>query len=139
MPMMALVVDDSMLIRYTVCRYLEERGYSVESATNGAEALELLTRIQPDLIVTDLVMPKMSGRELITALKSKPETARVPIVIVAARSSDPESEKRANYIIYKDIDIESQIAKALDELTGKNCTSLNREVARLSELQSRLR
>ncbi len=139
MPAIALVVDDSMLIRYTVCRYLEERGYAVESATNGAEALEVLSVVQPDLIVTDLVMPKMSGQELITELKSRPETARVPIVIVAARSSGPETEKRANYVIYKDIDIESQMAKALDELTGKNCTSLNREVARLSELQSRLR
>jgi CheY-like chemotaxis protein len=116
----ALVVDDSMLIRYTVCRFLEERGFTVESATNGAEALEVLARIKPDLIVTDMQMPKMSGSELITALKSKSETAAIPIIIVASRSSGfDESEKRANFAIYKDIDTEAQLAKALDAVLGK--------------------
>ena len=120
MAILALVVDDSMLIRYTVCRFLEERGYAVESATNGAEALEILGRVQPDLIFTDMQMPKMSGSELITALKSKPETAQLPIIIVAGRASGfAESEQRANYIIYKDIDIDTQLAKALDAVAGK--------------------
>lgn len=114
MSKLALVVDDSMLIRYTVSRFLEERGFAVESATNGVEALEVLSRIQPDLIFTDMQMPKMSGSELITSLKDKPETAKVPIIIVAGRASGfDESEKRADFIIYKDIDIEAQLAKAL--------------------------
>ncbi len=73
MTAVALVVDDSMLIRYTVCRFLEQRGFAVESATNGVEALEILERVQPDLIVTDMQMPKMSGSELITALKKQAE------------------------------------------------------------------
>ena len=72
MPAVALVVDDSMLIRYTVCRSLEERGFAVESATNGVEALQILERVHPDVIVTDMQMPKMSGGELITALKKNP-------------------------------------------------------------------
>jgi len=118
--MLALVVDDSMLIRYSVCRFLEKRGFTVDSATNGAEALAVLGRSQPDLIFTDMQMPTMSGTELITALKSKPETAKVPIIIVAARSSAfTESEKRADFVIYKDIDIDTQLAKALDELSGR--------------------
>jgi CheY-like chemotaxis protein len=121
MSTLALVVDDSMLIRYTVCRYLEDRGFAVESATNGEEALEVLSRVKPDLIFTDMQMPKMSGSELITALKSKPETAAVPIIIVAGRGSGlTESEKRGNFVIYKDIDIETQIAKALDQVMGKS-------------------
>ena len=120
MPAVALVVDDSMLMRYTVCRFLEERGYAVESATNGLEAVEVLGRVKPDLVVTDMQMPKMSGSELISVLKAKPETAAVPIIIVAGRSSGfVESEKRANFIIYKDIDIEGQLAKALAALPGK--------------------
>jgi CheY-like chemotaxis protein len=117
----ALVVDDSMLIRYTVCRFLEERGFTVESATNGVEALQILTHLQPDLVVTDMQMPKMSGPELITALKSKPETAKIPIIIVASRASGfDESEKRANFAIYKDIDIEAQLEKALEALPYKS-------------------
>jgi CheY-like chemotaxis protein len=119
MPSIALVVDDSMLIRYTVCRFLEERGFTVESATNGVEALQVLSRVRPDLIVTDMQMPQMSGSELITALKAKPETAKIPIIIVAGRGSGfDESEKRVDFAIYKDIDIESQLEKALSAVLG---------------------
>jgi CheY-like chemotaxis protein len=121
MSLMALVVDDSMLIRHTVCRFLEERGFSVESATNGQEALEILKRVQPDIVVTDMQMPKMSGGELITALKGQPATANIPIVIVAGKQSGfDKKEKRANFAIFKDIDIESQLAKALQAVLGKS-------------------
>jgi CheY-like chemotaxis protein len=120
MPAVALVVDDSMLIRYTVCRFLEERGFAVESATNGVEALQILERVRPDLVVTDMQMPKMSGSELITALKKNPETAKIPIIIVAGRASGfNEKEKRANFAIYKDIDIQGQLEKALEAVMGK--------------------
>jgi CheY-like chemotaxis protein len=120
MPAVALVVDDSMLIRYTVCRALEERGFAVESATNGLEALQILTRVRPELIVTDMDMPKMSGSELITAVKKDPQTADIPIIIVAGRGSGfNENEKRANFAIYKDIDIQCQLGKALDTLMEK--------------------
>jgi CheY-like chemotaxis protein len=113
----ALVVDDSMLIRYTVCRFLEERGFKVESATNGIEAVEILKRVHPDLIVTDMQMPKMTGSDLITVLKGKPETANIPIIIVAGRASGfDETEKRADFSIYKDIDLQGQLEKALDSV-----------------------
>jgi twitching motility two-component system response regulator PilH len=120
MPAVALVVDDSMLIRYTVCRSLEERGFVVESATNGVEAMQILERVRPDLIVTDMQMPKMSGSELITELKKNPSTANIPIIIVAGRASGfDEKEKRADFAIYKDIDIQAQLGKALDAVMGK--------------------
>lgn len=118
---LALVVDDSMLIRHTVCRYLEERGFSVESASNGQEALDMLGCLHPDIIVTDLQMPKMGGTELISALKSKQETATIPVVILAGKKKDgPQSpeEKIANYVIYKDIDIEAQLHKAIMSALG---------------------
>jgi CheY-like chemotaxis protein len=114
MSLVALVVDDSMLIRHTVCRYLEERGFEVESATNGREALDLLAGIQPNLIVTDMQMPVMGGCELITELKSRPETAKIPVVVLSGRQSGFDGkEERAHYCIYKDIDIDSQLEKAL--------------------------
>ena len=112
-----LVVDDSMLIRHTVCRYLEGIGYEVEAATNGQEALDLLQdgSYLPDLIVTDMQMPKVTGSQLITALKEKPATREIPIVILAGKqtSTDGPQETRADYTIYKDIDIEAQLKKAL--------------------------
>jgi CheY-like chemotaxis protein len=120
MPAVALVVDDSMLIRYTVCRFLEERGFQVESATNGLEALQILERVLPELIVTDMQMPKMSGSELISALKKNPQTANIPIIVVAGRASGfDEKENRVNFAIFKDIDIQGQLEKALEAVMGK--------------------
>jgi CheY-like chemotaxis protein len=112
-----------MLIRHTVCRFLEERGYAVESATNGEEALPIVKRIHPDIIITDMQMPKMGGSELITALKSQPETAKIPIVIVAGKNSGTVAEERADFAIFKDIDIESQLEKALDNLLGSRAAN----------------
>lgn len=121
MARVALVVDDSMLIRHTVCRFLEERGYAVESATNGGEALELLKTVLPDIIISDLVMPKMDGREFITKLKAGPHTANIPIVLLVGHrtASDGPDETRANFVIYKDIEIESQLNKCLVSLLGE--------------------
>ena len=118
MPLVALVVDDSMLIRHTVCRYLEERGFTVESATNGQDALEALKRVTPNLIITDMQMPKMSGTELITALKSQAETANIPIVMVCGKSDSEHKEKRADLKIFKDIEIEEQLGNALAKVFG---------------------
>jgi CheY-like chemotaxis protein len=121
---MALVVDDSMLIRHTVCRFLEERGFRVEAATNPVEALETLGNVRPDIIITDMQMPKMSGSEFISALKARPETANIPIVILAGRQSGfSEREKRADYAIFKDIDIESQLQIALSTALGEAAVS----------------
>ena len=57
MSILALVIHDSMLIRHTLGRFLENRGFKVETATDGVAALEILKAITPDLILTDLQMP----------------------------------------------------------------------------------
>src|SRR5262245_30141026 len=112
MSRVALVVDDSMLIRHSVCRFLEARVFIVEAATNGQEAIEILNTVLPDIVITDLQMPKMTGSELITQLKAKAQTANIPVVVLAGRTvSQDTPETRDNFTIYKDIDIEAQIAK----------------------------
>ena len=121
MPALALVVDDSMLIRHTICRFLEERGFSVALASNGREALALLERARPDFIVTDMDMPVMGGTEFITALKERTETAAIPIVIVASRASGlADKESRAEFVIFKDIDIVNQLQRALETLAASS-------------------
>ncbi|MGE5322301.1 MAG: response regulator [Actinomycetota bacterium] len=120
MPKLALVVDDSMLIRHTVCRFLEDKGFRVESATNGMEAMEMLAGIRPDIIVTDLQMPKMDGHELVRALKARPQTSEIPVVILAGKNQTEEpAELAGRYVIYKDIDIVDQLGRALDILLPK--------------------
>lgn len=112
----ALVIDDSMLVRHTVCRYFQDRGFGVDSATNGAEGLEMLRNLTPDIIITDIQMPKMDGSQLITMLKSDPRTARIPVVVLAGRKSVSEKipQVRADYFIFKDIDIETQLQHVLE-------------------------
>ena len=108
-----------MLIRHTVCRFLEERGFAVESATNGLEALEVLRRRIPDIIVTDVNMPKMNGPEFIAALRKDAKTAGIPVIVLAGKSSGPgQHELHGNFSIFKDIDIEDQLAKALQSALG---------------------
>jgi len=115
MAKVALVVDDSMLIRYSLCRYLEARGFTVEAAVNGAEAIEVVSRIHPDLIVTDMRMPKMSGSEFITALKGNEKTARIPVLVVTSKANGTcDADERAEFVIYKDIDVETQMDAALE-------------------------
>lgn len=127
MPDVALVVDDSMVIRHTVSRFLEERGFAVESASNGMEALEILKRVRPALLITDMQMPTMSGSELISVLKSKPETAAIPILILTGRSSGfDSSENRAEFTIFKDIDVQEQLEIAL---TAVACKAAKRQAS----------
>ena len=117
-PKTALVVDDSMLIRHSVCRFLEERSFIVESATNGVEALEVLNSFVPDIIITDLSMPRMGGAELVSRIRQIEIFADIPIIVLAARRSASEmiAERPDGTaaIIFKDIDIEEQLGHALD-------------------------
>src|ERR1700748_2669296 len=117
MPLLALVVDDSMLIRHTVCRSLEKRGFQVETASDGASALEALSSFQPDVIFTDMQMPRLTGQELIDALKTNAKTADIPIVVLAAKPlSGDIPETRAHSVIYKDVNIEEQLKQVLEDL-----------------------
>ena len=115
--MLALVIDDSMIIRHTICRFLETRGFRVETATDGIAALEVLKSIRPDLILTDLQMPKLSGYQLIDALKADAEMAGIPILVLAAKPAlGNPLETRAHTFIYKDMNVEEQLDQALESL-----------------------
>ena len=75
----------------------------------------MLHAVRPDLIITDMQMPQMDGAQFITVLKSNPETAGIPIVVLSGRQSGFDGkEDRAHYCIYKDIDIETQLEKAVE-------------------------
>ena len=117
MSMLALVIDDSMLIRHIVCRFLETRGFKVETAANGIAALEILELTRPNLILTDLQMPQFSGYQLIDALKADEETAGIPILVLAAKPlAEVPLDGRVHTVIYKDLNVEEQLDQALENL-----------------------
>jgi CheY-like chemotaxis protein len=82
-----LVVDDEPNIRFLVRVTLEAAGYEVVEAHHGVAALERAKESRPDLVVTDLMMPVMGGRALIERLRSNPETAAIPILVISANGN----------------------------------------------------
>ena len=105
----------------------------MESATNGEEALPIARRIHPDIIITDMQMPKMNGTELITALKASPKPRTSRSSSWPANRAASSTEKRANFAIFKDIDIEAQLAKALKALLGSRAQSESCREAEVTE------
>ncbi|MBW4669290.1 MAG: response regulator [Cyanomargarita calcarea GSE-NOS-MK-12-04C] len=83
-----LVVEDSPSELELMSHYLKESGYNVIKATGAKEALEKALLEKPDVIVTDVVMPGMSGFELCRYLKKDPNTQKVPIVICSSKNQE---------------------------------------------------
>jgi CheY-like chemotaxis protein len=81
-----LVVDDDANILALQQILFARHGYHVEVATGGMKALELLRHISPDVIVTDMMMPGMSGIELCRQLRSMPHTRHIPIIVFSAKN-----------------------------------------------------
>jgi CheY-like chemotaxis protein len=87
-----LIVDDDPSIRFLLRAILEGEGYSVLEAGNGQAALNAITsEAVPDIVMTDLMMPVMTGAELIVRLRSQASTARIPIVVVSSNAKAVES------------------------------------------------
>ncbi len=83
-----LVVEDTPSEMELMSHYLRESGYSVINAVSAKDALNLAIEQKPDVIVTDVVMPGMSGFELCRSLKKHPATEKVPIVICTSKNQE---------------------------------------------------
>lgn len=80
-----LIVDDVHEIRETLRDCLELRGYEIEVAGSGAEAIKKVPSFQPELIILDLAMPGRSGFEVLNDLKKSPETKNIPVFILSVK------------------------------------------------------
>ncbi|MEW5860305.1 MAG: response regulator [Cyanobacteriota bacterium] len=83
-----LIVDDNISELELISHYLREGGYTVINAIGAKEALSKVSEQKPDVIITDVVMPGMSGFELCRRLKTHPETEKVPIVICSSKDQE---------------------------------------------------
>jgi two-component system alkaline phosphatase synthesis response regulator PhoP len=88
-----LVAEDERDIRELIGFTLRYAGFEVELATNGAEAVEKASQVQPDLIMLDVRMPRMTGYEACRILKENPVTAEIPIVFLSAKGQEVEIEQ----------------------------------------------
>lgn len=80
-----LVCDDEPHVVEGIRFLLRDSNRHIDAATNGREALEAIERAIPDLLITDITMPVMSGLELVAALRAVPATQQLPIIILTAR------------------------------------------------------
>jgi len=83
-----LVVDDDRDVAQTVELALRRRGFKVAMANSGVEALKVLRRYDPDLVILDVLMPGMSGLEVCRRLRSDPKTTTLPIIFLTARGQE---------------------------------------------------
>jgi DNA-binding response OmpR family regulator len=110
-----MVVEDSQVIYQMLKEALEAKGYEVFVVTNGFEALRDLESIHPDLIVTDIMMPKLDGIRLCEAIQNRSETQSIPFIFVSSQF-DERTVKRGRAIGAKFF-----IAKPFEMETLVNC------------------
>ena len=79
-----LIIDDTKDILMVVSRRLQSWGYQPLTASSGEEGLKLAEEQLPDLILLDIMMPKMKGREVCARLKANPKTQRIPVIFLTA-------------------------------------------------------
>lgn len=101
-----LIVDDDEDNRTLVKTILAGQGYRVEGCSGGAEALSFLKTSTPDLVILDLMMPEISGYDVLVHMKQRPETQNIPVIFLTAKC-DPEDVLAG----YKDYGVEYYITK----------------------------
>jgi len=87
-----LVVEDSKFLRATREQILRKAGYLVLTAVDGMEALTIARENLPDLILLDMMLPKLDGPSVLRALKADPITAQIPVVVLTALSQKNEQK-----------------------------------------------
>lgn len=92
MAKLLLVEDDALLVRLYQKRFTND-GHDVVAAKDGEEGIKLIEREQPDIVLLDLMMPKLSGLEMLERIKANPATRSVPVVILSNVSGEAEQER----------------------------------------------
>jgi len=120
-----LVVEDDESIRTVIADVLEERGYRVTGAGNGAEAIEVLKEVQPDLMVLDLLMPVMHGWDFMETYSKQTGGRAIPIVVVSVNPALPRSFNRfgVQSVISKPFDVDD-LADAVEDALAEHPSEL---------------
>jgi PAS domain S-box-containing protein len=120
-PSNILIVEDSLTQAMLLQHFLEENGYQVTRAASGTEALDVLARERPALIISDIVMPEMDGFQLTRSIKADQKLRDVPVILLTALS-DPEDvirglEADVDFYLTKPYDKDFLLAK-VQSITG---------------------
>jgi CheY-like chemotaxis protein len=121
-----LLVEDSKFLRITTERALSNAGYLVSTAADGEEALRVANDKLPDIILLDMMLPKISGPNVLKALKVNPATTHIPVIVLTSLSQKNEgkllSEGAAAYF--------EKSALGLDQNSGRLATTIETVLSR---------
>ena len=121
-----MVVEDDVSLREIYSIRITAEGYEVVSAGDGEEALAVAVREKPDLILSDVMMPKISGFDMLDILRSTPETANIKVVMMTALSSEDQRRRGEQlgadrYLVKSQVGIEDVI-NTIHEVLGDRTT-----------------
>ena len=120
--MKVMVVEDDAALREIYSIRITAEGYEVVSAGDGEEALAMAVREKPNLILSDVMMPKISGFDMLDILRSTPETAGIKVVMMTALSSDDQRQRGERlgadrYLVKSQVGIED-VVNTIHEVLG---------------------
>lgn len=116
-----LLVEDDVSLRDVYSARLQAEGYVIVVAANGEEALAMAVKEKPDLVLLDVMMPRISGFDVLDILRSTPETAKVKVIMMTALSS-PEDQDRGQklgvdrYLVKSQVTLEEVVTTIADVL-----------------------
>ncbi len=114
-----LMADDEATLRRVMVVALSHRGYTVIEATNGQEAVTMSKEHHPDLILLDIMMPVMDGKEALRQIRSAEDTATIPVILLTNLNdmeyiAEATSYTRVDYLVKADMSI-TDVIKKIDE------------------------
>ena len=122
-PRHILVAEDDRFLRKAAEMALKRQGYTVLTAADGEEALEAVRRVLPDLILLDLIMPKLNGFDVLQALKKDAPTAHIPVIVLSNLGQDRDVQQAmdagaAAYFIKTDLSLQALVQRVEETLTA---------------------
>jgi len=116
-----LIVDDDMTLRELYEERMKQEGYIILSASDGEEAIEKAVKEKPDLMLLDIMMPKINGIDVMKMLREKEETSKIPIIILTALVQEISKVKDMmklgdGYLIKSEIMPKDVVAKVEESL-----------------------
>lgn len=119
-----IIAEDEPTLTEMYRLYFERAGYQVFSVGNGKECLDFAKQEKPDLILLDIIMPKMDGWQTLTALKNDPETKQIPVLVFSNLGQTQEIQKGLemgadDYVVKSDMTPKELLVK-VEEMINKN-------------------
>ncbi len=110
-----LLVEDDVSLRDVYSARLQAEGYTIVTAANGEEALAMAVKEKPDLVLLDIMMPRISGFDVLDILRSTPETAQVKVIMMTALSSTDDQARGQKlgvdrYLVKSQVTLEEVVA-----------------------------